>query len=500
MNKPVQKRRRTVEIYFVLYLAALIFILPKNGEVGILDQQEETVIPVNEPDFALHLEKTTLTCNLIRDSAGFRIMSIDSMNTIFYSGDVEDVQFEFIIENQSLNRRLILNSEKNPGTKFFRIEERPDRKSAYFYWQPPRNDLGNKSYIVQVKATAKPASENDEAFQKTITRRAKFSLNIIITDREMERALASGEFIPGDTTDSSGMAFNTRDDIIRELVKGDIDLQPRFERVDALAYDNWHNQIFVIGADAKRDIKNLKINTISSPENNGGSASILAIDETNIMVGGKTPYSGNMKVRLSFARRYDDKVFSTDFKVYPKPIGRPEFDKMMYPEVSYVINSNLPNVVGKDALAILKSNDRVIVRSRQDSFEFTPDKDLVGDKIYLERYIGDELLDRNPITISEFPEPQIVRMTRIGEDKVRVETRSYGKFKGRENFVSELEVLDGNAKIFEKLGNPQQMMDQLIFTQNFEIIPKDPSDKFQFKIRAVDKRGKKSEIRNYEGQ
>ena len=146
-------KRRTIEIYFILYLAALIFLLPDGSEV--FRTGKGTGIKVFQPEFVLLPDKTTLTCRAIFDSSGTKIISLDSVNTIFYSGDVEDVKFDFIVEDQTLKNSLTLNSESKPTTKFFRIEEHRDKQAAFFYWTPPTHDQFSKIYLVKVIATAK---------------------------------------------------------------------------------------------------------------------------------------------------------------------------------------------------------------------------------------------------------------------------------------------------------------------------------------------------------
>ena len=99
MNR--NRKRRLVEIYFILYLSALLFLLP-DGKKDDVDSIG-TGIQIYQPSFNLIPEKNTLICRVVLDSAGPRIMYLDSVNTIFYTGDVEDVNFEFTVEDQTIN-------------------------------------------------------------------------------------------------------------------------------------------------------------------------------------------------------------------------------------------------------------------------------------------------------------------------------------------------------------------------------------------------------------
>ncbi len=92
------KKRRNVEIYFVLYLAALILLIP-GKESDKTAQTDEFGSPLYQLDFNLKAEKSTLNYVFFVDSLGIHLENADSVNYIFHTGDVEDVRYEFIVED-----------------------------------------------------------------------------------------------------------------------------------------------------------------------------------------------------------------------------------------------------------------------------------------------------------------------------------------------------------------------------------------------------------------
>ena len=111
--------------------------------------------------FSLICERGALFCKLKVDSLGLEVLSLDSTNTIYWTGEVKDVKFEFIVEDQTLRQNLTLNVENKPSTKYFQIKENRETHSASFNWIPPALERNNKTYVVRVIATATPKESNE---------------------------------------------------------------------------------------------------------------------------------------------------------------------------------------------------------------------------------------------------------------------------------------------------------------------------------------------------
>jgi hypothetical protein len=267
--------------------------------------------------------------------------------------------------------------------------------------------------------------------------------------------------------------------------------------IESIAYERWSNQIFING-DISRDVQkvfDLKISR--SPENNGGTAEIIDRNGSSLTVGGKTPFSGNLKVEISMLRKSDGRKISTYLTIIPKALRQPEYENTMYPEVKYLIKPNIPFIQGFETRAVIKDRDRERASSVGTDIYYIPDIADTGKTLVLERWINGVVRDKFSIYIKNYPDPQIIRLGSEGFKKVKVETRSFGFIKGKENLIRSLEIIEGNAKYYQKFGSSYDKPGSYTFTQFFEIVPKNPDEPFKFKVRAVDLRGKKSSIENY---
>ena len=128
MSAPQRKRRR-VEIYFVLYLVALVLLMPDR-----MDQQDANVDTQAIVNARLEFspDRMRLTCNIERDSAGMmRIESLDSLNVIRYTGTVTDLEVSARIEEVETGQILTVQPGSSP-TPLFALEHEPQRIRGVF--------------------------------------------------------------------------------------------------------------------------------------------------------------------------------------------------------------------------------------------------------------------------------------------------------------------------------------------------------------------------------
>ena len=103
-------------------------------------------------------------------------MALDSVNNIFYSGDVNNVNYEFVVYDAFMKQKFQVNNDV--ASKHYRIVRNDKNKSVAFYWKPSENERENKSYIVQVIATAEP--KNGSKAGIIYQAKTQFSLNLLI--------------------------------------------------------------------------------------------------------------------------------------------------------------------------------------------------------------------------------------------------------------------------------------------------------------------------------
>ena len=495
-------KRRTIEIYFILYLAALIFLLPDGSEV--FRTGKGTGIKVFQPEFVLLPDTPTLTCRAIFDSSGTKIISLDSVNTIFYSGDVEDVKFDFIVEDQTLKNSLTLNSESKPTTKFFRIEEHRDKQAAFFYWTPPTHDQFSKIYLVKVIATAKTKKPDPNVNSqiekknegKIVKFTTQFSLFVMYANDQGGNPIFIQNYPRPSIIDTSAFASYQFQSQFAQPPSGKITMFLTQTEIKQIASQRWVNPITITNINLLKDLpSNFKILSVKCfPPDNGGKAEIYSIKEDQIVVRGITPSFGWMKVEVKVFRRYDSKDATEDFKVTPVEIEQPEFDKFMYPDISYTIDPKLP-LIGNEIKVIITDGKNIKAQSqRGEKIRFTPDDIDVDKVLYLERYIDAELFGtKYQIRILPYSEPYIVDIQQKSASEVEVITRSFGVNNKSRNEVDRF-IVEGNAQYRDLRGQISEKQEKSfpVVTQYFKFSPANPDKPFHFKITAIDKRGRKS--------
>lgn len=481
MSVKKNKYRRTVEIYFVLYLAALIFIIPKPEESNKANNHQSSSI---ELPFAIRPEKSVLFCRLTIDSSQIQIIHLDSINNIFHTGDVENVKYEFTVEDQVYKHRVKLISNAESNNSFFKAFQNSKDNSATFKWAPPLIEQMNKSYIVYVNATA-----NEKATSNPITARTQFILVVNFYDKETG--------LPTVQKEIEAIASSDLPQVGASPILSDFTLSLRNETVQTIAYQDWENYVFILGGlNPLTDLlKNPELKISHQPEGNGGSVYIANYYSNGILLKGKSPAYGSMNVSISLKRRFDNREASVSFPVSSQAVGNPEFSQEMFPGVTYQIKPNLPMIAGQDVKTIIKDGDRIKMQSQSgDLFSFTPHISDTGKTLILERYINNSIVgQRFRINIQNYPPPVIVKLTKVSNSMVLIQTNAYGFTNNRENTVNKIEII-GNGTVKERFGQYRADKNNSVWTQYFEVNVKDASKPFEFKATAIDKRGIRSEI------
>ncbi len=492
-NRQNKRKRRVIEIYFVLYLAALILLIPGREKI----EDEETNNSLFQIPFSIKLEKQSLNALYLIDSVGLKAVKIDTSNTIFYTGNVKDIEYKFIIEDLQSKQNVTLESTERTQSQVFSFDYNSDRKAAKFKWNPNVQDRRSKSFVVTVIANA--ISQDSSTYGKTVEDKLKFNINLNIDYASNFQLLAQNQEPITPTTINQ-----TSNNVIQN--QGNILLLPREEVIQTIAYNDWENEITIFGLNPATDLrKQPDINIKRDPNDKiGGSAKIAGYRDNSIIIKGEAPGYGSLNVKITLIRHSDGMESSKEFRIVPQLIDEPEIPSKLYPLITYKINPKVPNVSGKNAYSILINNEgKTIARSQNSSdIVFTPQISDTGKTFVLERYLSGALFGQKYfIKVSSYPKPEIYRVTEMGYNQIRIFTNSYGFHNNAPNYINNIEVIDGNAKIREIIG-AQQAPDNknLLFKQVFEIIPKDQSKPFQFKIRAVANNGMKGEIVSYPKQ
>ncbi|MCX8054610.1 MAG: hypothetical protein N3A67_02955, partial [Ignavibacteria bacterium] len=444
------KYRKTIEIYFVLYLAALIFLIPSQKERDIENANRISM----ETPFAIKLEKSALFCKMAIDTIPY-LLHLDSLNTIYFTGDVKNISYEVIIEDQVYKSKLKLVSNVKNQSVNFRLIDILEKKISYFVWKPPTFDKINKSYIVYLNAKATDTKTGNELVAK-----AQFALVINYYDKKTGLPVIQEQ-------PAEQIVQNLQPP---QMILSDANFSLQYDRIRTIASFDWQNTLFVLGGlNPLLDLqKNIEVSIKHYPEGNGGSAYISNILSNSIVIKGTSPNYGNIVVTLSLKRRTDNKEYQMSFPIVAEPIANPEIPNELYPGLTYKIKPNLPILPGYEAKVLIRDNDNIRYQQFSDEvISFTPDYQDTSGNIFLERYINNKLLgQRIKLNVKKFAPPVIVKLSKIDSKTVLVQTNSFGLFKNRENTILSLDI-QGNATYKERIGQFKSDREKLIWSQFF---------------------------------
>lgn len=492
------RKRRVIEIYFVLYLAALILLIPQKKEDEIGGKEAQS-LKVFQLPFNLKAEKNVLNTLLSFDSTGITLISADTINTIYFTGNVKNVRFDIEIEELNKNRKISLTDDKSYETKYFRIVEDLKNQNMKFYWHPIMNELKSNTYYVTITATAE--SNDPETLGAILKDRIKFILNyqLMYDFGDISIALEPNE---NGSPRIDTVLININNDN-RSVLTANLFMTPAEEVLRSIAYTKWRNEVLVYGLDLNRDLRRQPVIEITHlpDKNNKGTAKIVGFTNNTIILEGDTPEFGSLRVKINLVRHADGREISREFRVVTELLDAPIFAEVMYPDIKYTIEPNLPMLSNIVSLTKLVNAEGRIIHVSESNlpFTFTPSNSDIDKEYFIERYINEKLIgSRYKIVVRDYPLPEIYRIARMERNKVRIFTNSYGIWQGSENYIKSIEITEGNAVYREIIGAQKVIKDKQIITQQvFEISPKDESKPFNFKIRAVAQNNKRSKIVSY---
>jgi hypothetical protein len=516
-----QRPRRQVEIYFVLYLAALLLLLPNKREKA-QDAEPSLVYEILRSRFIIAPERSTLNCQLLAVGDSVRIIALDSVNVVSSSGDVAEVHYEFIIEDETQGQTLAI-STNSPNVGVFTMREDAQRRLAEFSWRPAVNEKRSRVLNVTVVATAKPVvppnitrPEIRAQLERLLdeqnrwdTARAEFAINISFVNAGRAIALSDididslinavrAETVASAATSATSPAFSPPVFVTsRSFVPpppGEFSLYAAAERVECLPFQQWENSIRVYGMNLRQESRgDPRAEILRTDRNDGtGTVSIAEVRNDFIRLTGVAPASGLMTIRVAVTRSGDGKQGTVDFPVRVNPLGAPEFPRKMYAGVNYEFDPKLPFITGQELRATLSLGGKERSIGLQGAkFTFVPEESDIGKTFTFERFIGGRRVgEAYYIKVEEFSSPEILEVFSQGADEF-VRTRCYGVTGNTDNRVT-LEA-KGNLKVSERFGD--RRTEPPATTQLFKVSKAEPDKPFSGSIRAIDAKGRASLVR-----
>ncbi len=495
-NNGPKRRRLSVEVYFVLYLSAIILLLGTSPSEKQYDAQlEEAIAQLINTDFEVDVEKPALLIPILPASLNVDTLAgrlpRDTINIVRAHGSFEKVEFRIVgIEDTVTGNALPVEQG--------RLKKETD-SSVSFHW-----DQGDKTtsavYVVSVEAEAQPiippqisSPQARSRVERVIAERAlmkdtaHFSISVIpATSDEYLLAIRNA---PTLTSDGSPDDAVSRLDELFSLIAeppGSAGFRaiPNRDALNAPPGGTWKNRVSIFGVSRTSNIR-----VSGTPGVRISSAGANYLDLV-----GPAPSTGQKKVRVSLNAPNGGSVI-VSFVVNARDLDDVRIPQVMYAGETYSLDFSSDGVdINLLSVSVIE-NGRTDIQNHSPILEYTPKAN--SGQVVFQRYVDGKFYDSKPATLRSLPKPTIT----IGEKRgngVLIETVTYGTINGRDN-TAVCRVASGNAE------DPELVDTQINwFTRHIRMIwkiePKDPSQRLAFKLHVWDQRGQKHsrEELNYE--
>jgi len=474
MTSKDKKYRGFNEIYFVLYLMAVLLLLPEGKKI-----YDEYIVSEQNNAY-IKSEKSSLNVKLKYINGKSTIISADTVNVIYPVGKIDSIKYNFRIINNNISNDIYQSDVNIESTAFEIIEN--NEGLVRFEWSPQKINSFDRNFEVKVDAKIFSLSNSEPSISSV-----RFAVNTYYIDDEI--IIAANEQNNSNTiTDnslSSNNEFNIPQNNQSQIPLNSISFFPE-NPVTAMALTRWNSVVRVFGVDLTKEIKGLPKLKFDSKYD----VKVENIENNSIYLSGITSAEQPYKVEVEIERNADNRIASTEFIVKPLLIPYPDYKKVMYPNYSYTIKTNLPR--NNKSSAKLFYKDKLIISSEDGSnIEWIPQFSDTNKVFKLNRYIDDKVIDsKSDLRVISPPLPEITKKS-FSNGFLFITTKSYGKLKnGSNNIITKLEF-NRNKIEYQDLNGQSQYGDNYII-QVFRV--KVNSDFNSIDIQAVDSRGEYSLI------
>lgn len=461
MPKKIKKTK--VEIYFILYLAALILILPDSKKI------EKNNTNNTKVQYSLIPEKTVLNLRLLKKDGINKIIKFDSVNKVFINGNFDNIDLKYIINDINRGETVEIN-ELNNSKELFKINEDIQNKVIYFKWNPDFDFDYNSTYLVKLEAIVEKNGTS-----KTIS--TQFTLNTLFLNQVINNDITENQL---DTLESNLNYFNTTLSLPTNLA--DMDAKVTKNPIITYADNEWINYVRIYNITSIDDLYGPPKVTISGDSLLGGSAKFESSDGNNFVFAGVSPNYDTMKVSVKLRRKIDNSEFTFDFLVIPSPRTAPDFPEVMYVGESYNIKSNLDDNNSNSTYTTIKAGN-FEKKYNSDQFIFTPESTMLDANVILSRYIDNKKLDNYTLIIKRKPKPTIENIE-LKDNRIVIKTKTFSLQRNKNYIVTIKNNL--NLKFNDIIGKSYFDSNYQFQTFESEIIDKNTNT---VEIQIIDKSG-----------
>jgi len=310
------RRRKSVEIYFVLYLVALVLLMPDRKD-QLLDGSD---VSASQIRIELFPEKVRLESSIERDSSGpVTITSADTVNVIRYSPALSRLRVLATIEDVENGQTLTIDDSSPESSRFASIRVIPERSLIRFSWSPLLASMSSKTFRVTLQANGVPLQEKDRL--QSASGSTQFVLTTIVNNQIPPQVI-----MMGGRTDTLLLQDTSKRQFTEQL-SSEFWIEPARTTILSAAGKEWVNRISIGGADPARDLQSLPtVRVISGPPIDV----VRYVDQRTLVVKGKAPVNGTSVIEVT-AVRTDGKQARQTFTVQTVVTATPRVPEIAYP-------------------------------------------------------------------------------------------------------------------------------------------------------------------------
>ena len=479
---PRRRRRLSVEVYFVLYLTAIMLLLlgttPFTNEAYDAELEQAIAELVNT-DFEIDVEKIALLVPFVPAGMESDSQTVDlrrdTMNVIRAHGSFSLVEFRIVGIKDTVSGQTL------PVERASLV--RNGDSSVMFTWD--QGETNNAAfYRILVEAEAQPlipesvssTSLRDRIEQIINERRpmrdtAAFTVNVLpYTSSEYLLAVQNPPMLNTDPNDTS---INPFDIFGRSSPNGYRAAYPVNDFIKVPPGSPWQQRLVIVGADPSQV-------SFSLPD----GVRIISRGSDHVYIGGKATERSNQQIAVR-VRWPDGESTSASFSLGTSNLDAPQnLAEAFYPGEEYRINFGSEGINNSRISVRVVENNKVILKESETGAAILYSPSVKRGTVKFTQFLDGKEVTTYSRDIVDFPDPAI-RTINSNENEVTVETVTYGRLNGRPN-VAVLRVMDGNGSTPEELGAPQRENSTGKITQTWIIRRKDRSQPLSFTAKVWD--------------
>ncbi|MCX7929174.1 MAG: hypothetical protein N2663_00395 [Chlorobi bacterium] len=421
-------RRRSLEVYFILYLAALMLLMTDSPKRET-DLASTALRDLVASTFSLIVEKPTLLCRTVIEGDTSWIVHFDSTNTIIPTGLVDSLHYRIVAEDQNSAQRVTLAVGDTTLIGSIGFVSEQIGQALRIGWFFSAIEPGAKLYRIRIEATARPQVPPNLSTHQQKQIQSLLATNETVLEAETsflvgylprQSARVPSPVMPPDSAVTARLEALVTQQRTSTPDYGTFALVPEHSTINTIPYVSWENRIAIYGALPQRDLAR-------PPQVSGISSAFVTIEGTTIVIRSVSTQASNANVRITLTRR-DGAEASATFAVIVHTIIPPAAPSVMYPGIEYKLIPNLTSLTGLETRAVLR-DDRNTIRASSSGqpLTFTPTLSDTGRTFFFERYAGSERIGQVLLIPCEmFPPPEITSIRRESERQYLIVCRAYG--------------------------------------------------------------------------